>query len=246
MTDLTGDDTPGAGFVHPFGLEPFAPFPHPERAALLGPRLRNRMIVASAPIARQIRKKDHKNGGYLHKTSGAAAGFLALLRDPRGRAFLLRTNHISPGQLEKFDSDEDFARGLALGLMHTNLETRFDNELYKRLPLLHDEDRKVGELLTLGDDYDDDTARRANTVLDGLKAAINAVINDTVRYTGHCLERDFGGLRASDLVAGFVNYVFGLTPNIERNIFGLNPKTERTVRYLCGWEQGRPKADPTS
>jgi hypothetical protein len=47
-------------------------------------------------------------------------------------------------------------------------------------------------------------------------------------------------------VAGFVNYVFGLTPNIERNIFGLNPKTERTVRYLCGWEQGRPKADPTS
>jgi hypothetical protein len=227
MADLIGDDTPYAPFSHPIGDDtPFAPFSHPERTAYLGPRLPNRMIVACQPILRQIRKKNRKCGGYLHQTSGIAAGFLRALRDPRARTPFLRISRISPDNY----GDEDIARTMALALILNNLERRFDDELYKHLPRIYHEGRIVHKLHMLGDDCSDDTDRHADTALDRLEAAIDAVMDDAVRYTGRCIERDFDGLRAPKLVAEFFNHTFGRRPKL----------TEDQVRYSCGWIAAKP------
>jgi hypothetical protein len=222
MTDLAGDNTPRAFFAHPgAGASP-------------GRQLIGRVFAADAcselnpldKVFRQLQKQKHGCGGFYHKTSGIAAVFLDLLRDPRTRKDFLRLTRVSP---ENFRSDEDCARALAVGWMVGNLAKMFEAEFNKRFGQFCHERRKAQRLHELGHDYEQDVRRHVYMALAHLEAARSAVVLYIVLYTGWSLERDFSGLRAPRLVAELVTHAAGLTSKI----------TERQVRYLCRWIKRR-------
>ena len=134
MTDLVGDDTPGAGFVHP-GIETILDY---GKVTRFRHRLRTRLMLGCVPILQELQKKKPKNRGYRHKTSGRAEYYLHLLRNyPCGRAIgllhcrsILRICQISPESLD----DEGLARVMAVATIIDNLAMRFTDEACKRLP----------------------------------------------------------------------------------------------------------------
>jgi hypothetical protein len=153
---------------------------------------------------------------------------LGWLRDPRTREDFLRFKGISPESLIS-SSDEDNARALALAETIINLAKRYDAEFNKRFPQFCHERHKAQTLHKLGQDYDEDARRYVYMALAHLDAARSTFVRDAVRYAGWCLERDFGGLRAPQLVAELVSHAVGLRRKV----------TEHQARYLCGWIKRR-------
>jgi hypothetical protein len=177
---------------------------------------------ALTKLLRKLRQQNRQYGGFRHPTSGLAARYLGRLRDPRTREDFLRLKGISPESLSS-SSDEDNARALALAEMIINLVKRYDAEFNKRFPQFCHERRMAQTLHELGPDYDQDARRHVYMALAHLDAAESTFVRDAVRYAGWCLERDFGGLRAPQLVAELASYA------LRRKM------TEHQVRYLCGW-----------
>jgi hypothetical protein len=179
-------------------------------------------------LLRQLRQKNRQCGGFRYPTSGLAARYLGRLRDPRTREDFLRLKGISPESLIS-SSDEDNARALALAETIINLANKYDAEFNKRFPQFCHERHMAQTLHWLGPKYDHDARRHVYMALAHLDAARSTFVRDAVRYAGWCLERDFGGLRAPQLVAELVSYVVGLRWKM----------TEHQVRYSCGWIKRR-------
>jgi hypothetical protein len=177
---------------------------------------------------RQLRRQKRGCGGFRHPTSGLAARYLGRLRDRRTREDFLRLKGISPECLSS-SSDEDNARALALAEMIIGLAKRYDAEFNKRFPQFCHERHMAQTLHTWGQDYDQDARRHVYMALAHLDAARSTFVRDAVRYAGWCLERDFDGLRAPQLVAELVSHAVGLRRKM----------TEHQVRYLCGWIKRR-------
>jgi hypothetical protein len=155
---------------------------------------------ALTKLLRQLRNQNRQCCGFRHPTSGLAARYWGWLRDPRTREDFLRPKGISPKSLIS-SSDEDNARALALAETMINLAKRYDAEFNKRFPQFCHERHKAQTLHKLGQDYDEDAKRHVYMALAHLDAARSTFVRDAVRYAGWCLERDFGGLRAPQLVA---------------------------------------------
>jgi hypothetical protein len=179
-------------------------------------------------LLRQLRQQNRRCGGFRHQTSGLAAAFLGPLHYPRTRKAFLRLAGLSQESLSS-SSDEDNARMLALAQMIIDLANRYDAEFNKRFPQFCHERHMAKRLHKLGPDYHQDARRHVYMALAHLDAARSTFERDAVRYAGWCLERDFGGLRAPQLVAELVGHAVGLRRKI----------TEHQVRYLCGWIKRR-------
>jgi hypothetical protein len=197
-------------------------FTHPENLAAPGRRLLDRVISGYMlnKLLQQLQKGDHECGGFYHPTSGMAAMFLDLLRDPHTRKDFLRLTRVSP---ESFRNDEDYARKLAVAWMIGNLAKMFDAEFNKRFGQFCHERRNAQTLHDLDDEcFEEDAKRHVWKAMARLEAAMSRSVDDIVLYAGRSLERDFR-LRAPRLVAELVTDAFGLTPKMK----------ERRARHLC-------------
>jgi hypothetical protein len=104
--------------------------------------------------------------------------------------------------------------------------------------------RRAQTLRVMGEGYEEDAEWHARKAREHLKAT--GIVSGSAHYVGRCLERDFGGLRASKRVADLVNCAFELKPKTSAQRLltrgrHLEPSklTEHQVRYLCGWIKRR-------